>query len=337
MRTCLILAAFGGWEFRAEKMVAGRTSYELCSEVSSGGNGKIYRAARSGKCSLGSDAIVKCGPVGYEGLYTTEWDNMSSLQNNPWAVKAFDFFYNEDAQPCIGMEELGIDFQKIRGVSTAVWSTNLIASIGIALVDALTQLHNVHNLVHTDLHMGNVATRILKGGSEHVSDHLVVFDYGDMKLAASDAKDSRNGLIRADMQQALISLRFLVDGNTNFYVAKRYTYNKEEVCSSGIDANLCKAIDYVYNTKPNDVVDHAYMRACLVDMLNGVPYQQRIMWDTNLIPAVNKAAANGPLKKVVGIVDKNKNNVEDTITTTKSVQSAVIPWVWPLVFIASNF
>ncbi len=310
-------------------VASGAQSYDLCSEINSGGHGKVYRAARgpAGSCSKGSSAIVKCGPVGFEKVYTEEWDKMSRLQVNAWAIKPFDFFYNSETQPCIGMEELGVDLSMIRRASgQKIWSNQLIATIGLGLVDALTSMHLVHNYVHTDLHLGNVATRIpSESNNQFVSDTLVVFDYGDMKPAANDARDTREGLIRADMQQALLSLRYLIDGEEKFSVAKRYSYNKDEACKGGaIDSNLCNAIDYVFSIKPKELVDHAHARQFLMAMLGTTPYQQRILWDADVIASVTNEARRGGLKRQGGLMG-NPNpaevNAQQDATTKSAVKS----------------
>lgn len=303
---------------------ADNRDYRFCASLNAAGRGKVYIAAKKpSSCGGSHDVIIKCGAYGFQQPYTEEYERMKLVSANPWAPGVYGYFDNGETspEPCIAMEMLGLDFHKLRSKVDGKWSDETIASIGIQLVSAMEQLHIVHSLVHTDLHFGNVATK-RKDLSQLVSDQLIVFDYGDMHAAVSDAKNSREGYIREDMKQAVLSLRYLFDGNDRFYVAKRYSYKKDEVCAN-IPAKLCEAIDYVFSTDPNELIDHARVRQSLVDMLSesGKSYDSKIIWSDSILASFAQAGKEGLLKQYHAEPRAAENDASSAITTTKSTQS----------------
>lgn len=228
-----------------------------------GGNGEVHIVSLNGV-----EVVKKCGPVTMVEQYTNEYSTMELLRVEPWAVEPFEFFVSA-GRPCILMELLGDDLAKIRSSNSSVWPIETVVSIGISLIDALKELHFRFGLAHTDLHSGNIAVR------KNDSSKLVIFDYGDMVSVGG-----HNSLRSADLIQAILSLRYYWDGDRKYYVAKRYSYNKEELCE-GIPESLCDVIDYVYKRRKGKfgISDYDRVRSMLVGILDDGGFE----WDGGII------------------------------------------------------
>lgn len=220
--------------------------YRLERRLDQGGNGKVH-ISHIGEREI----VVKCGPSKRMERYREEFGLMEQLRGESWAIQPIEFFVQGDS-PCIVMESLNRDFGDVRRHTEHVWPLETVASIGLGLVEALKTLHFRHHLFHKDMHSGNIGTR------KSDPSQLVIFDYGDMGPITHPAEPS------GDLRQALLSLRYYWDGNRKFYVAKRYSYDKAEVCA-GIPPSLCHAIDFAYTLKPKAATPDHYdeLRAML--------------------------------------------------------------------------
>ncbi len=204
-----------------------RRTYVLQATVGRGTHGRVYAA----RCALG-DVIIKCGKPERLGYYEEEFRKMELLKDASWSVKPIEFFRDKQ-DPCIAMELLGMDTYKRRDNSNGHWPIVTISSIGVAMFQALQEMHFKHGMFHRDMHPGNVAVRV------NDPRELVILDYGSMQSTDD------NSLFKTDARQAAISLRYYWDGDMKFFAGKNYNYSKTEVCA-GIPSGLCEVIDFVY-------------------------------------------------------------------------------------------
>jgi hypothetical protein len=292
--------------------------YALLNRIDMGGNGKVYTA----KSPSGEEVVLKCGPANAVTKYEAEFATMLTLGAKNWSVTPIESFMNGDS-PCIVMEQLGDDLSRIRGTSTGVWPIATVASIGVGIIDALIDLHFDFKLTHSDMHPANIAVR------KNDSSKLVVFDYGDMKPAPSPIRG------RTDLKDAVLSLRYYLDGNRRYYVAKQYSYNKTELCE-GIPDDLCNAIDIVYSAGRKELTRDDYMRIrSLLEGLMGQKYDGKIIWGSitpKALPKGEKKPVDPSKNSPPSPQKENKSstpvilNVGDAPSTTSTTtKSGIIP------------
>jgi hypothetical protein len=259
--------------------------YTVLHRIIIGGKAQILVV----KSTAGEELVIKCGQTNQVDKLKTEFQRMEILGKSNWSLKPVEFFMNQDA-PCIVMEQLGGDVQRVRRASTEKWSIPTVVSIGIGIIDALTEMHFKYNLVHSDMHPGNIGYR--KGDTSH----LVVFDYGDMKPVSSPMSG------KSDLKDALLSMRYYIDGDRKYYVAKQYSYNQAELCA-GIPDELCAAIDLVFANKGKAVPKETYdeIRNMLTGLLKklGVEYAGKIIWEGAASPLAPQLSPIGDKSKKV--------------------------------------
>jgi hypothetical protein len=138
--------------------------------------------------------IIKCAKDRGADRYQAEFDYMQLLRDQPWSVRPREFFMFKD-KPCFSMEELNPTISSVRNKFPKgfAWPMPTLVSIAIGMVDAFETIHTQYELSHADFHMGNLATRKIRGSRLPVSTELVLFDYGDMRPAQDNSKHSKNG------------------------------------------------------------------------------------------------------------------------------------------------
>ena len=117
---------------------------------------------------------------------------------------------------CYTMEYLGQSIASVRNADgkSTLWGWDRIAEIGIHLVTFLEQMH-ADGIIHRDFHLGNVVY------SRTNAARLQVIDLGDAR------RDESSAYRLSDLHQALVSLRYLRDGDRTFYAAKRYSLGQD--------------------------------------------------------------------------------------------------------------
>jgi hypothetical protein len=243
--------------------------YTVVSQI----RGRSVYIVKSAK--TGDRLVVKCGRPHRTSNFKNEFKMMELIGNRDWTLEPVELFMHEES-PCIAMEELGGDIYQIRKSSTEKWSVPTVVSIGIGLIDALIELHFDVELVHHDLHPGNVGYR------KSDPTHLVVFDYGQTRPAESQLATKR------DLKDAVLSMRYYIDGNNQFFMAKQHRYVKADVCR-GIPEELCIAIDTVFSFgSGRSIPKETYfeIREMLTSILeqSGIEYDGKIIWDTVAFP-----------------------------------------------------
>jgi hypothetical protein len=305
LASCLFIAT------SAEVIRSPNSEYTVLRRIHKGTNGRLF-VVRS---NSGEELVLKCGNSGQYEKYASEFDLMNKFKSTNWSLKPVEHFIDSDS-PCITMEQLGGDMEDIRDGSTERWSNPTVASIGIALIDALTQIHFDFDQVHSDMHPANIAVR------KTDKSKLVVFDYGEMKPAPSALHT------KPDIKEAMLSLRYYIDGNRRFYVAKNYSFKKEEVCTKGVPDEICGVIEKVYSSSGTafDRNDYAQLRSQLEAVLakSGMKYDGRIIWGTDAPALKNNQQPVDP-----------KSNESDTSTTTKAYAITIISSVALLAVLAS--
>ena len=302
--------------------------YMLCAQLSKGGNGLVYTGVALSlsdpvtSCDGHSDrVIVKCGMPKNQAMYEGEVARMKSLESSGWAPRVHEYFIRNDEKgsPCIVMELLGTDLEKLRlRYLGKQWPLATLGSIGARMAEILESMHTKFELTHTDLHLGNFA--IGKSG-EPLSPILYVIDYGDTRPLVDNQRWSKSMDAILEVRQVVISIRYLWDADFKFYVEKRYNYDEDEICAK-IAAALCEALKYVYSLKQGDQVDYGKVRDLMISLIPAdQSYSGRILWEPLIalhglpMSTAEKAAPESSTKKKQPKKDEPK---QLAATTTKS-------------------
>jgi serine/threonine protein kinase len=215
-------------------------------------------------------------------MYMQEASYMSVLSGESWAPKLLEMFVKQEGMlPCIAIEELGQDLEKIRLAypEGQHWSWVTIGSIGARMLEIVETLHKKYDLVHTDLHAGNwVLTKV--SGEEYLSPELKLIDFGDCRPLEADGVLTRDFYAFSEVRQVIITLRYLFDGNFTFYAWKRYNFKEQEICN-GIHPEICKALVYVHNLEEGDEIDYRALREMMVKVVEesgDFKYTGNILW-----------------------------------------------------------
>ena len=266
--------------------------YQTCSQVSVGGNGLVYTAVRFGRseppkaCSSDDLLVLKCATRDQSGLISREYELMRTLSSVSWIPNVHEFFNRVDGSsrdPCISMEQLGYDLEKIRlsYPEGTQWSWVTLGSIGARMTEMVEALHNDYSLTHTDLHAGNwMLTRSVAGTLSPV---LKMIDFGDTRSRTVIGSDLWHYWIREEIRQIVIGIRYMFDGDFKYYVWKRYSFNEAEICA-GIPSTLCDALVYVNNLAECETIDYARVRQYMVTLVeqHGGTYSGEILWEPTL-------------------------------------------------------
>ena len=255
------------------------SNYHICKRLGAGDNSEVVSAVSSppyvvvdakAACfapPAGSITVaLKCSLiVTPEENFPAQFDLMKSLeqQGQHWCPRAYEYFTRSDGTHCISMEELGNDLQKLRSpkfTSNADWPVDTIASIAVVMIDVLKAIHAI-GYTHTDTHAGNWVL------AKNDRTQLRLIDLGYFAPLAAHRCKSESELIVEELQQFAMTVRFLVDGDENFYQAKNYAYSETGVCV-GVPESVCAVIKRVYAITPVSFHEGVYdeIRSSLLDV-----------------------------------------------------------------------
>lgn len=279
--TILVLLALQVYA-NLEHISSSTTKYNLCTLLSKGGNGMVYTAIRSplseepAVCDLSAErVIVKCAVPSFQPVFESEYAHMLTLQSESWAPRVFEMFSAADGGPCLAMERLGIDLERLRLGYTGKWPSETLGSIGARMVDIVSELHNNFGITHTDMHLGNFALG-LPDSDGSFSRNLFVIDFGDTRpLVDSDTRSAKLDAL-LEVRQIVISIRYLFDADFTFYVDKRYEYNESQICDQ-IPTSLCEALQYVYSLSEEDTIDYPKLKEYFENLM-GSSSDGQIHW-----------------------------------------------------------
>jgi hypothetical protein len=249
---CIQGSARGGSVYRSLKDSA--VIYHAGATLFNLGNGIVKE--------LEGGAVIKC-------------DKTKSLEEEAVLMKLFprtsSFFLDtatregdETGSVCIVMRRLGESLEARRDSDgERPWSWGLLANIGIVMLDILEDFHK-RGFAHMDFHCGNILL--------HPSDPsvLIPIDLGDAHQIVSDKRSRDVDYVKYDLKQALVSLRFLLDGNRAFFAAKRVNFRDGKsrgIISAGAPRQYLELIDYVDSIESLADVDYDRIRAGLLEML----------------------------------------------------------------------
>lgn len=262
--------------------------YETCSQVSVGGNGRVYTAVRfrnsetPKSCQYDEKLILKCASRDQAELISREFDLMNSLSSASWIPQIYEFFERVGGgsrEPCIAMELLGSDLEKLRLAYTEglQWSWVTLGSIGARMAETVASLHTDFGMTHTDLHAGN--WMLTRSVTNSLSPTLKMIDFGDTRSLAANP-DTAAFWVREEVRQIIISIRYLYDGDFKFYVWKRYVFNEAEICA-GVPAILCDALKYVNDLAEGEPIDYMRIRTYMTTLVeeHGGNYTGQIIWE----------------------------------------------------------
>ena len=128
--------------------------------------------------------------------------------------------------------------------------------------------------MHADIHPGNL---LLNPNDET---QLFAIDLGDMHPAVSDNRNSAKGYILSDLRQAVVSLRYLLNGDLDFYAAKRFAYDDSgrNAITPGTPTGYQRALYYVYRDTKTGDVDYDLLKSFLASMISTPFTRGHIIW-----------------------------------------------------------
>jgi hypothetical protein len=254
---------------RAENQFVSVTSKSmvyLCDELlSKGGEGTV--------CAVDPDLVIKCDDsksLNDEADLLLRFSHTASLLVD----KAVPREARTPKFVCIVMRRLGPSLESLRSEENdRVWSWTTLASIGYIMINILEDFHR-NGFVHTDFHPGNLLV-----GSQDRS-LLLPIDLGDMRPAESDARNTALGYIVDDLKQAMVSLRYLRDGDRRFYAAKRFRYEGpgRMIITANGPTSYRDLLDYLYSIDSIDSLKYDQLRAMVISMSGEAFTEGRIKW-----------------------------------------------------------
>lgn len=292
-------------QIHAERIASPAHTYEVCQQVSVGGAGTVYLvdlAHGGGACEHGGSLIIKCGPSDSKDLYRDEFMKMSRMSSETWVPRAHGHFIQQGGPggPCIVMERLGMDLQKLReSMGDSKLTTGALGTLGARMVEIVCSLHNKYGLVHSDLHAANWMLELSTGKP---STNIKMIDYGDMKPLASDRSNTAQGYAIEEIRQVVITLRYLFDRDLKYYVWKRYNYSESEICA-GVPSELCEALRYVNGLQEGEnqpPVDYDRLKSLLEAMAanGGIHYSGKVEWGDLITSSPIEDTMSAPARSI---------------------------------------
>ncbi len=175
------------------------------------------------------------------------------------------------------MEKVGINLESLRMAKPGYWPPVTLGTIGVSLLGAIRILHNDYHVVHRDLHAGNVC---LADETARLSSKLFIIDLGDMIPLQTDERANANFYQLDEVRQAVLTIRYLLDGDTKYYVTKRYVYDPHTICQRNVPSSLCDALRYIFElSDESSVVEYDFLIAKMRELADG-QYTDGIVWNT---------------------------------------------------------
>lgn len=248
--------------------------YTLCSIAQHGGAADLFDAVmteRSGESrpsNLKPDRVIlKCRKDSSDEQFKEEirmLDLLSDSRVTPRYIESF-ILPGAGRKPCVAMEKVGVNLESLRLKLEGLWPSATLGSIGHQLIVAIRKLHTEYMVVHHDLHAGNICLADEPG---RLSRKLLIIDLGDMTPLETDNRGSADFYRIDEVRQAVLTIRFLHDGNVDYYVTKRYVYDSNKICQ-GVQSPLCDALRYVFEL-PNEgaTIDYDFLIEKMTQMTN---------------------------------------------------------------------
>ena len=264
--------------------------YYICERIGEGQDAEVHSAIMLPKnnpivgdpCKDNPTKIaLRCEfPMKYLHQVSRQLPFMKVLEQADWAPQGFETFTRIDGKhagkKCTSMSLLGQNIREIRESRSDPFPLPTLLTIGMQMITILDELHNVHEIVHCDVHSKNWVTRIDN------SDKLSLVDYGYMKLKTNPRVPFDRVL--SELKEMVITLRFLVDLDNNFYVAKKIkNFDMNLVCPKDvIPTEIKNLVEFVYSLKPEQVTVDTYRQ--MFDLMKsmlpiGFEYKERIEWN----------------------------------------------------------
>lgn len=263
--------------------------YRSCQEVGQRGNTRVYTAASSDlydaqpDCKTGSSVILKCPIQGKDSLIEWEFQTLQRIQGLSFIPVLLDFANDPDSplRKCIVMEKLAVSIQDVRdGFPPGLkldWVT--LGSIGARSVEIMTAFHKDLGLIHTDPHPGNWMLEPTSDGS--LSPRLKIIDFGECTSYADPFPVNQICHRLEDIQQIVMSLRYLYDGDFSFFAYKRLEDNKRPLVCENVPRAYCDVFQYIDRLSEIGSVDYDLVHNYMVQLIteNGGQYNGEIIWN----------------------------------------------------------
>ena len=232
-----------------------RVTYTLCKPLPYGGSRLVVVAVRSSEtCANGPTVIIKCDTEGVE----RESELLRSFESTRY-IYVDTVTRSDSPDVCLVMRHLGASLEQFRDSRVSqIWTWPTVASIGLILVNAVEEFHS-RGFAHSDLHSGNVLFQ-----SPGDISRITPIDVGSMVRLDEDPKRGPMDCILDDLKQIIVSLRFLVDGDRQFFAAKRFDFRSMSTAAiAGAPEPYAEALVYLYSIKSMEEIDYERIKHLL--------------------------------------------------------------------------
>ena len=309
--------------------------YRSCQEVGEKGNARVYAAAYSGlyegqpECNTGENVILKCPISGQEPLIEREFKVLERLQGLNWAPSLLDFADDPESplKKCIVLEKLAMSLQNIRdGYAPGDklhWVT--LGSIGARSIEIMTSFHRDLGLIHTDPHPGNWMLEPTSDGS--LSPHMKMIDFGDCTSFWDPFPPNQVRHRWEDIQQIVMSLRYLYDGDFSFYAYKRLEDHTRPLVCQNVPKTYCDVFQYIDSPSETGLVDYDLVRNYMLQLVteHGGQYNGEIIWNPTVstigTPKINnlgRPASNAPNQSGSSLSSPDKPTTDNSQLSSAS-------------------
>jgi serine/threonine protein kinase len=266
--------------------------YAVCNTIGEGSSAIVYKAHMQKRSAEQIDhkpicladnspdlVALKCTPKNVEEAedfdIQIEYSKKLEEGGSKWGVKTYEGFKISETQKCLSMELLGQSIRDIREQAMAPFSITTLASLGLQMLEIVEEMHNKFELHHSDVHAFNWVVR------RNNPRKLSLIDYGYMAPLTNTQE-------RIDeLKEMIITLRYLVDLNKQFYVPKRISTNDIGIIcpSQVIPSKLAAIVAHIYRLNETGF-DHEtgynIIKQMFLDILTaeGVSYNNEIIWGT---------------------------------------------------------
>jgi hypothetical protein len=231
-------------------MVGYIDSYIDLQPLSKGESASIISAVSE---TTSERVVLKCSSEFVDGNLQAEYDLITRFQAESWAPRIYEFFEVPNLKlKCFAMEHLALSIAEC-----GVTPIKDLAIMGYTMTKIVESLHLVYGVAHGDLHPGNW---MLRDASDMSS--LVLIDLGGSPIGD-------NTKFLKDIREIPISMRFLLDMNRKFYVAKRIKTNDIDViCPEKIcPESLRTLVSYVLSREAGDVSIYNVMKLLITQII----------------------------------------------------------------------
>lgn len=244
----------------------GSRTYVGGEVLSKGGMGLVY--------AVEPDMAIKCDP---SKSLLVEAERMEFFPSTASILvdTAVPITGTSREKVCIVMKRLGASLEAIRDRDKArIWSWATIASIGVILLDVSHEMH-VRGFADTDRHPGNY---LLDASNQSLLFPIDIGEANPIDITTQRGKD----IVLGELRQAMVSLRYLVDGDRRFFQEKKFSFKDaslRRVLLAGSPEEYVEIIEFLYSKHPAIAEEqYEWIRSKLVSIAGPSFTEGNVLW-----------------------------------------------------------